>query len=322
MFPIRKTTHPFNPARTESATGAKAGRHRIRRRSTRADVRRRLRATGASVLALSTLSLGFGAPAQGAPSVVEFQYTTTIDATPAGGAPDAPVRITYRFDTGLAPGGEPSETFAAYGPLNRVIVQIGDQCVALSGAGTEITVFNDAGNTPEDSYDVRADAPATTGKSLFGLEFRFFRFLLVDPGATMFADTSLPSTPAFAAGAGFQQIQFNLMDGRRRVNLAATDVAPGELRSFDPLAAIASIRAQVQATNLNHGHKTALQNPLEKAAGYLSDGKKADAGKAIKELQKFTSHVLALPGSAISESDRANLTRAARATIASLPTCS
>jgi hypothetical protein len=318
---IRKTAHLPEPEATEPSPGDKWPRQRSRARN-RVAGRPQLRALVAALLAMSVLCLGFSAPARAAdPSVIEFQYTTKIDATPVGGAADTSVHITYRFNTGLAPG-EESDTFASYGPLDRVIVQIGDQCVALSGPGTEISVFNNAGNTPEDAYDVRAGVPATTGTSMFGLEFEFFRFLLHDPEATMFTDTSLPSTTGFADAADFEQINFDFLRDRRQVSLVSTDSVPGALRIFDPVTDIGFIKDQVQATNVNTGVKAALVAPLDKAIGYLSDDKLSNDAMAAKEIQKFRDLVNALPGNVISTSDAVLLTRYADKRLSSLPTCS
>jgi hypothetical protein len=109
-----------------------------------------------------------------------------------------------------------------------MIVMVGDQCVALSGAGTEITVFNNAGTTfAEDSYDVRAFAPATDNKTLFGLNIRLAKFLLVDNEATMFTDTTLPTTEAFVGAADSQQTTIDLLDQTGfPVRLRVDDFAP------------------------------------------------------------------------------------------------
>lgn len=282
----------------------------------------RLRPAVASILALSVLCLGVSAPAQAAdPAILEWQYTTTIDATRLGGAADAPVRITYRFDSALA-AQQASETFASYGPLIRVIVEIGDQCVALSGPGTEILVLNDAGNEPvQDAYDVRADIPATTGTSMFGLPFQFFRFLVYDPEATMFTDTSLPLTTGFAGAADLQQITFDFLQNRRRVSLSSTDTPPGTLSVFDPAAIIGPLKDQVNATNLNTGVKEALVAPLDKAVAYLTDAKTSNDAMAIKELEKFRTLLNSLPGNVISTSDAAILSGLLSKKIGALPAC-
>lgn len=311
---IRTSSHPPTP------DDKRPQRRRFR---SRAAGTFRLRAVVAGILAVSVLSLGFSAPAHAVdPSILEFQYTTRIDATPLGGAANTRVNITYRFDRALAPG-QQSDTLAAYGPLDRVIVQIGDQCVALSGPGTEINVLNNAGNEPvQDSYDVRADIPATTGTSMFGLDFQFFRFLLYDTEAAMFTDTSLPLTPGFADAAVFEQIQFDFLRNRRVVSLASTDSAPGALRVFDPVTDIGFIKDQVNVTNVSTGVKTALLAPLDKAIDYLSDDKTSNDAMAAKEIQKFRALVNALPSNIISTSDVVILTRFADKRIASLPTCS
>jgi hypothetical protein len=324
---IRKKTTPrpawatglaaLMPTRAKNATAAVTeDRHRGPRRMRRGGVRRRLRAAAASLLALAILSLGLSAPAHADGASLTFVYESSIDTTPVGGGPGTPLRIFYTFDTSLAPGSGSfgtSETLASYGPLDRMIVMVGDQCVALSGAGTEITVFNNAGTTSvEDSYDVRAFGPATAGKTLFGLNLRFARFLLVDSEATMFTDTSLPTTPTFGGAAEFQQATVDLVDQTGfPVRLRVDDFSPFFLSVYDPVAQIETFKSV--ALGLDKGLSTALLVPLEKAIGYLSDASTSNDRKAIQELQTF-----------IAKANAAGLTKVAlkmRSLIDSLPVC-
>ncbi|QCO97320.1 hypothetical protein FCN77_05810 [Arthrobacter sp. 24S4-2] len=87
--------------------------------------------------------------------------------------------------------------------------------------------------------------------------------------------------------------------------------APGSLEVVDPIARIADVQAMVLAFNLNDGVKTALQVPLKKATGYLSDASTSNDGNAIKELQKFSDLVNALPVTVIANLDARRLIKAA-----------
>jgi hypothetical protein len=319
---IRKSTRP--PALATPAHGVPSpneGRRRDARQSRRPRARRRLRATATSLLALATLSLGVSAPAraQTAPAI-SFQYTTTIDTTDAGGGPGTPLIITYRFDPNLAPGsggGGPEEGVADYGPLDRVTVQLGDQCVAQSTTGS-IGVFNGPNSLfVEDSYVVSWQPAPSAGPSLFGMDLRLAQVVLIDRNSAMFNSTALPTTPDFSVAAPEQQTDILLFNPgtHRFVDLFAGG-APGGLGYFiDPADRILDIQAQVLAADLNNGLKTALQNALQKARDYLTDASKSNDGMAAKELQKFIDQVNALPGNVIAKADAVRLTKIAAKTI-------
>ena len=115
-----------------------------------------------------------------------------------------PFHIAWQSANGSGPFGT-NDTGGSYGPLTMQI-QLGNETVSASGGG--ITVFNNAGpSSSEDGYDVRPSQ--TFNKQLFGRNLRFFRFLLVDDSGTMFTNTDLPLSPAFAAIAGFQQTELD-----------------------------------------------------------------------------------------------------------------
>ncbi|MBB6404741.1 hypothetical protein HNP00_002057 [Arthrobacter sp. AZCC_0090] len=74
----------------------------------------------------------------------------------------------YQFNPDLAPGSGPfgpSDHDASYGPLDRLIVEVGDQCTGMSGPGMVITVFNDAGTTFVRRFSRRTGAGTGTGAS-------------------------------------------------------------------------------------------------------------------------------------------------------------
>lgn len=319
---IRKSTRPPAPtALVHGVASLNEGRRRDARQSRRPRARRRLRATGASLLALATLSLGVTAPARAdTASAVTFRYTTTIDTTDAGGGPGTPLIITYRFDPNLAPGsggGGPEEGFADYGPLERVTVQLGDQCVAQSASGT-ISVYDGPNSIfVEDSYVLSWSPSTSTPPTLFGMDVILVQPVLVDWNSAMFNSTALPTTPDFLGAALEQQTTILLRNPgtHRFVDLFAGG-APGGLAYFiDPADRILEIQAQVLAANLNSGLKTALQNPLQKARDYLTDASKSNDGMAAKELQKFIDQVNALPGNVIAKADALRLTKIAAKTI-------
>lgn len=290
----------------------------------------RKKSIAASIFAITTaLSLaGIIAPAgaAAAPPVTSFQFTTTVDATTVGGDAAAPLRILYQYNPDLAAGSGPigaGETFASYGPLEKVIVEVGDQCVSFSGDGTGITVFNNAGTTfVEDSYDVRADVPATVGKQLFGLDFTFTRFLLVDSAATMFTSTALPTSPAFADEADFQQTVIELADPvtGEGSSLHAGD-APYALTTFDPPAQIGAILDDVRALQVRGSLIQQLAAPLEDARAQLAGTlTQKNLNKGVQQLQRFINLVNAnrrTLGGATADS----LVAFARETIDSLPAC-
>lgn len=286
----------------------------------------------ASIFAITTaLSLvGIIAPAGAAapPPVTSFQFTTTVDATSVGGDAAAPLRILYQFNPDLAPGSGPfgssgNGTFESYGPLEKVIVEVGDQCVSFSGGGTGISVFNDAGTTfVEDSYDVRAFGSATVGKQLFGLDFTFTRFLLGDSDRTMFTSTALPTSPAFAAEADFQQTQIDLVDPvtGEESSLHAGD-APFALSTFDPPADILDILDDVRALQVRGSLIKQLAAPLEDArtllAGTLTQ---KNLDKGVQKLQQFITLVSA-NRKALGDATADSLKSSAIQTIESLPAC-
>jgi len=285
-------------------------------------------ATAASLLVLATLSAGISAPAQAA-DTLSFQFTTVFDATAVGGSQVTPLHITYQFDPALAPGtgpiGDPGDgTSASYGPLQKMIVEAGDQCIAVSGNGTGITVFNSAGTSfPEDAYEVRADRPAVTGKTLYGLNLTGIRFLLIDNDATMFSSTDLPTATVFAGDADLQQTQIRLTtpDGSRE-NLFAPEDAPFQLTTYDPAGALAAIQSDLTGLQLNAGVRTSLENRLTKASGYISGTSSKSNTKAEQELRAFILQVEALRGKEIPAIDADNLINGATSLIDQLPACS
>lgn len=231
----------------------------------------------ASLFALTTV-LSFaviGAPPSAAATTpISFQFTTYVDATAVGGSASTPMRVIYQFNADLAPGSGGSgsgDAFASYGPLEKIIFEVGNECVAMAGAGTEIDVFNDAGTTVvEDSYVVSADGTAVAGKTMFGQNLEFARIHLADEQRTMFSDTSLPTSPKFAEAADYQQSDVMLRHPttNRRTILRAGD-APFQLGRFDPQGIIGEIIDEVHALPVGSELKAKLTAPLERAKTLL-----------------------------------------------------
>ena len=282
----------------------------------------------ASVFAILTaLSLaGISAPtaAGAAPEVITFQFRTAVDATSVGGDADAQLRVIYQFNPDLAPT-QSEATFASYGPLEKLIVEIGGQCASFSGGGTEISVFDNAGtSTVEDSYDVRANLPATEGKQLFGHDFIFTRFLLGDSDATMFTSTALPTSPGFADEAEFQQTVIVLADPANpdsEKSLQAVDTSPFFLGTFDPPRKIGSILDQVRTLQVRDSLIKQLAAPLEDARALLTGTfTQRNLDKGEQKLQQFINLVNANRRT-LGDATANSLVSAARGTIESLPAC-
>ncbi|MFJ4264597.1 hypothetical protein ACIPYU_19325 [Paenarthrobacter nicotinovorans] len=225
-------------------------------------------------------------------AVVTYQFRTTVDASQLGGATVTPMKVTYQFDPSLPPGSGPfgsSEdgTYESYGPVKEFILELGQECVAVRGDGTGITVFNNASGT-EDSYDVRADVPATTGTTLMGLNLRFLRFLLADTDGTMFDSVALP-VQQFADASDFQQttIELRASTGQRfRLNAGDSPYALDQ-PSF-PGYFSALIDEVNGATQLTPTLKAKLLEPLQRAKTLL-DGTlvQKDVTKARGALEEF-----------------------------------
>ncbi|GAA3679590.1 hypothetical protein GCM10023081_17210 [Arthrobacter ginkgonis] len=253
-------------------------------------------------IALSSLALAPTA-AQAAPPpptpepYAEFDYFTYVDARQVGGEESTPVRVLFRYDLDLPTGSGPSGssqdgTFDSYEPLSRFILEVGNECVSMSGEGTAVTVSNDAGTTSvEDSFTFRAEAPATNGEKLLGLQVQSALFNIIDAQKIMFDGTSLPTGPEPLQGKNQQAvIELARPDGSR-VTLPSTLTKVLSMTRFDPAAAIGGIEEavalHVQDRNLN----TTLLATLDRARGYVTDASLANDAKAEQTLTTFTNQV-------------------------------
>lgn len=236
---------------------------------------------GAAALSVATLVAlaGISAPAHAVTgdAPVTLQFRTSLNASQVGGSTVTPFRIIYQYSPDLAPGSGPfgssdDGTYDSYGPLNKMIVELGDQCLALSGDGTSTTVFNNSsGSGTEDSIDVRADGAAVAGKAFYGHNLQFLRFLLVDEGGTMFSSTALPTSPLFADQSDYQQTEVDLLlTGDDSAFLV--DSGPYSLNTYDPVSLIGAIIDEINGSQVTADLKTKLKDPLQHASTLLVNG--------------------------------------------------
>jgi hypothetical protein len=154
-----------------------------------------------------------------------FYFTGTINAQDVGLGTSEPFEMAYIFSPNLTP--EPLTPNAVnYSPLSTVVLKVAGECARFNISATDpavrggITVFNDVqvvfGDRTilEDSYDVRVETSqeAPSPPLLFGREFSFARFLLIDERGKMLGDTSLPLSPDFAKAAQSYQLSVDLRD--------------------------------------------------------------------------------------------------------------
>jgi hypothetical protein len=247
---------------------------------------------------------------------VTFQLSSTIDASAIGGAADETLRVTYTVDSN-APVLDSGANFAQY-EVAQYRLELGDSCVLLTGGGVSTSVFNDAGTTfVEDSYDISAFEPATTGQTFAGYNLQGSQFVLVDPDRIMFSGTSLPLNTDFSAQADLEQSVLELRNPttNKRVTLFAEN-SEFSLTVFNP---VASLRALVHQVGCGHG---SLANPLEKAIDLLSDKKTSNDAKAFSNIEKFITDVAKERSKGRLTKSQANqYTAAAQAVLDSIPAC-
>jgi len=251
-------------------------------------------------LTFSSLAVAPAAAQAAAPApepYAEFDYFTYVDARQVGGEESTPVRVLFRYDLDLTPGSGPSGSSQggasnSYAPLSRFILEVGNECVSISGAGTSVTVSNNTGTAVvEDSFTFRAEAPATNGENLLGLPLHSALFNLMDKQRTMFDGTSLPTGPEPLQGKN-QQANIELVrpDGSRVTLPSPLDQVISVAR-FDPAGAIGGIEEvvalHVQDRNLN----TTLLATLATARGYVTDASLANDAKAEQTLATFIDQV-------------------------------
>lgn len=254
-------------------------------------------------IALSSL-IPMPAAAQAAPPstpepYAEFDYFTYLDARQAGGEESTPVRVLFRYDLDLAPGSGPlgptqDGTFGSYAPLSRFILEVGNECISMSGEGAAATVFNDAGTTAvEDSFTFRAEAPATNGEQLLGLRLHSALFNIIDTQKTMFDGTSLPTGPEPFQGKNQQaSIELARPDGSR-LTLPSTLNQVLSMTRFDPAGAIGGIEEAVALHVKDPSLNTTLIATLNTARGYVTDTSLANDAQAEQTLTTFANQVRA-----------------------------
>jgi hypothetical protein len=281
-------------------SGAKTGGHAGPGRFKPIGTRRWLRILAASLFTVSAVSVGFTAPAWADPAPLHtFKFSTTIDATDIGGAPDARLQVVYTFSPDLAPGSGPqgtSEGFAEYAPIH-ISFQIGDQCVATAATDNNVIDVYD-GPTSFFQEDVYAFGSDTGGQLLYGYELLFGTVVLVDYDGQMFSSTALPLTTDFTPGVDSQQTTLffrNPINHRLRELFAFDAWTLTEV--LDPAVAIQRIKNKIDALGLNSGLTTELELPLNDAITKFNSG---DADGGFKKLALFIKQVNALRGHGLS----------------------
>ena len=248
---------------------------------------------------------------------IVFQFRTTIDASPAGGPVDAPLVMTYAFDSNLQSPPDPLGFRAGYGPLAGMVLQIGDQVVTYSdqghadqtGPASEIEV-----NLPatEDVYGVLAEeysGTVITG-TFYGLEFQSIECWLIDSDAQMLGSLALPLTPDFAKAADFLWIQVALRDPatgngvglaiNESVNTPAEQRVPFSLTELtDPAAQVDDLQAEVLALGLPEKFERGLLPKLSNAQQELAKCHAHSASTAARQIGAFINEVNAQSGKAI-----------------------
>ncbi|MEU6743624.1 hypothetical protein [Streptosporangium sandarakinum] len=292
------------------------------------------------VAAIGAVTLGTGVavpPALAAPTVIPIaggyttaqddlitmQLTTTVDARPAGGSSTAPLRIRYTFSPALVAGSGPfgaGDTFASYAPVQKITIEVGDQCVSTGGTGTYILVLDGAGDPPIDSYAVVADATegAVFSGKLLGKEVGFSRILLEDTQAGMFSDTSLPLSAGFAAASDFQQTVVLLANPPSDLPIRLITPPTGYvLTVVDPVAEIEDTRDRVVAAHLSDGLEAALLAQI--AQDWLEDDIPTNDHRTRSMLETFIALVNAQAGEKIPTATAVKLVAQANAAISQLP---
>jgi len=245
---------------------------------------------------------------------VTFQFKTTIKAIPVGGSKDAPLVVTYTFDSEMEPLPESTPSFTVYYPI-RMTLQVGDPCGTASGFGA-IIVGNNWGDGTSDGYDVRFVFPEDVSGQLFGLDVVFFRFVLADFDATMLTSSDLPLSPAFASGTDLVQVDLTLVDPTTGNTFdlglnEGPDTPPKDKTPFsltrvnlgDPLTLLSNLRTDVVSLGLSQGLQDGLLAKLDDALQALTDGNKKNDHVAINKLEEFISQVSAQRCKKISEAD-------------------
>jgi hypothetical protein len=234
-------------------------------------------------------------PTVAAQSAITFQFDTTIDATPAGGPPEAPIRATFSFDPNLAPGsGQFMSTPSAesYGPITMTL-QVGSESVSASGPGNVIGigVFDNAGTTfLEDGYGVQSSQGSTYVGQLFGYDVEMIDIHIIDSDLDMFGGTALPLTPEFASRADQTYVQILLIDAfgngvflsnfgeNRPFSLTIPTAVPTCGSTVD---SIPGLRGEVNSLHAGAGAKRSLNEILAEIQAALDAGVNDDARNGV-----------------------------------------
>jgi len=219
------------------------GRDRSRREGEKAVTRTPLRLAG---LLAAVVAGALGASPVTA-ALLQFEFTTTVDATDFGLSSAEPLVIRYRYDPATLPlvieFGPPASR-RIYGPVYGVAL-IGGDVVSIEG---QLGVDDD--NYGHDAYDFYAAsyvADTSVTGSVNGISISYFDLYLLDQTAptSMLASLDPPSATAFASEASL--VRVDLHDYFNSY-VATRDFAPAEhgLFSFtvpEPAAASTALAA-------------------------------------------------------------------------------
>lgn len=195
-----------------------------------------LRTGGTAPLAIAVVTiLCGGVGAQAAP--IAFQFSTTIDATVIGGSPVAPFVLTYIFDSGLTNSDVlPNPSSATYEPISGMLQLGPDTVMDRRRTSKPADGLRPRGSPDVDAYLVRFGSPGSPSPvsgTIGGHNVLHVYSFLHDDDATMFGNTSLPVSPAFASEVDHISVEVWLGDDPMAPPDAELHISPAApLKSF------------------------------------------------------------------------------------------
>lgn len=187
-------------------------------------LRRCMRSTALAVIA----ALGL-APSVARATMLQFEFSTLVDATAFGLSASEPLLIRYRYDPFTVPLvaalGTPVVVRHLYGPVVGTF-QVGGHVVRIEG---QLSVDDE--NSGHDSYNFYAAnnvANTSVSGSVNGTSIHGFSLYLLDqaPPLTMLSSLDPPATTGFAAQATLVRATFRDFLNQKVVQ---RDFAPAEL---------------------------------------------------------------------------------------------
>lgn len=166
-----------------------------------------------------------------APSVadlLQFEFSTTVDATDFGLSAAEPITVRYRYDPATLPLvialGSPVVVRKIYGPVLGTATIHGD-VVSIEG---QLSIDDE--NSGHDAYDFYAASyvvDTSVSGSVNGVSISYFDFYLLDqtPPTSMLASLDPPATTAFASQASLVRVHLRDYGGGHQM---LRDFAPVE----------------------------------------------------------------------------------------------